>query len=113
MVGACARFLPLLLLWIKWHHKADEFFLSADPKKIKDALILNSGLSRKLQTVMGDFIQMEGYFMKEMLLKVFYTFDPQIIFQLHLDKISFVILLHFYPFVKQNSFFNIETSSML
>ena len=42
----------------------------ADPDKLKDVLLSNSGLSRKLQTVMGDYVEMEGYFMKEMLLKV-------------------------------------------
>ncbi|XP_066927345.1 conserved oligomeric Golgi complex subunit 4-like [Clytia hemisphaerica] len=41
----------------------------ADPDKLKDILLSNCGLSRKLQTVMGDYVEMEGYFMKEMLLK--------------------------------------------
>lgn len=36
-----------------------------DPKKWEDLLISNSGLSRKLQTLMGDYIVMEGYFMRE------------------------------------------------
>ena len=41
-----------------------------DSQKLKDSLISNSGLSRKLQTLMGDYIVMEGYFMREMMEKV-------------------------------------------
>jgi len=48
--------------------------LTIDPTKLKDVLLSNSGLSRKLQTVMGDYVGMEGYFMKEMMLKVIYVF---------------------------------------
>ncbi|XP_057291059.1 conserved oligomeric Golgi complex subunit 4-like [Hydractinia symbiolongicarpus] len=40
-----------------------------DLEKTCEMLISNSGLSRKLQTLMGDYIVMEGYFMKEMMAK--------------------------------------------
>lgn len=40
-----------------------------DPAAVEDRLISNCGLSRKLQTLTGDYILMEEYFMREMALK--------------------------------------------
>lgn len=40
-----------------------------DIATLEDRLISNSGLSRKLQTLIGDYLFMEEYFMREMMLK--------------------------------------------
>jgi len=64
-----------------------------DMLNVEDHLLHNSGLSRKMQTLMGDYIIMECYFMKEMMIKAIsmdFT-DTDSITSSMIDDIFFVL----------------------